>query len=181
LQRSFADAAAALLTTRPPFSRVNIIKTVATWELLDAASASRKRLLESGYLPIPTTGKRPSIPGWQNMSATSTIIDGWFHAVPESLNTGILTRTTPAVDVDVYNVDVADAIEAALWETIGSRGMVRFGLPPKRVCLFRTEVPFAKTSTPVFTSPSGQQHRVEILCNGQQVVVFGTHPDPGKP
>ena len=59
--------------------------------------------------------------------------------------------------------------------------MVRFGEAPKRAALFRTETPFAKISTPVFTSPTGQRHRVEVLCSGQQIVVLGTHPGTGKP
>ena len=68
-----------------------------------------------------------------------------------------------------------------LWDLIGTRGMVRFGEPPKRAALFRTESPFAKISTPVFTSPTSQRHRVEVLCSGQQIVVLGTHPGTGKP
>ena len=92
-----------------------------------------------------------------------------------------MTRTTPAVDIDVYDPDVAQAIEAMLWDLIGTRGMVRFGEAPKRAALFRTETPFAKISTPVFTSPTGQRHRVEVLCSGQQIVVLGTHPGTGKP
>ena len=97
------------------------------------------------------------------------------------MNTGILTRTTPAVDIDVYDPDVAEAVEAILWDMLGTRGMVRFGQAPKRAALFRTESPFGKISTPVFTSPTGQRHRVEVLCSGQQIVVLGTHPDTGKP
>ena len=85
------------------------------------------------------------------------------------------------MDIDVYDPDVAQAIEAMLWDLIGTRGMVRFGEAPKRAALFRTETPFAKISTPVFTSPTGQRHRVEVLCNGQQIVVLGTHPGTGKP
>ena len=85
------------------------------------------------------------------------------------------------MDIDVYDPDVAQAIEAMLWDLMGTRGMVRFGEAPKRAALFRTETPFGKISTPVFTSPTGQRHRVEVLCSGQQIVVLGTHPGTGKP
>src|SRR5215211_4372485 len=154
---------------------------IAGWQILEAATVRRKRLLQAGYLPIPAAGKKPPIAGWTDVVATESIIDGWFHSHPEALNTGILTRTTPAVDVDVYDAEVAQEIEELLWETVGSRGMVRFGQPPKRAILFRTDTPFGKISTPVFTSPTKLQHRVEILCNGQQIIVLGTHPDTGKP
>jgi hypothetical protein len=154
---------------------------LASWQIRDAATTQRKRLLQAGYFPIPTEGKKPSIPGWQTLVATEGDIDSWFDQYPAAFNTGILTRTTSAVDIDVYDPDVAQAIEAMLWDLIGSRGMVRFGEAPKRAALFRTETPFAKISTPVFTSPTGLRHRVEVLCNGQQIVVLGTHPGTGRP
>ena len=154
---------------------------LAGWQILDAATMQRKRLLQAGYSPIPTEGKKPPIAGWQNLDAGEGDIDSWFHQYPQALNTGVLTRTTPAVDIDIYDPDVAQAIEAMLWDIVGTRGMVRFGEAPKRAALFRTETPFGKISTPVFTSPTGRRHRVEVLCSGQQIVVLGTHPGTGKP
>ena len=46
---------------------------------------------------------------------------------------------------------------------------------------FEPKLRTGKISTPVFTSPTGQRHRVEVLCSGQQIVILGTHPDTGKP
>jgi hypothetical protein len=154
---------------------------IAAWEIQDNTATARKRLLQAGYLPIPTIGKRPPIAGWTEITATEPIIEGWGKLYPAALNTGILTRTTPAVDIDVNESDIADEIEAALWDMIGSRTMVRFGQPPKRAILFRTNMPFGKISTPIFTAPNGLQHHVEVLCDGQQIVVLGTHPVTGKP
>ena len=88
---------------------------LATWQILDAATAARKRLLRAGYFPIPTNGKKPPIAGWTGIVATDATIESWFSLFPEALNTGILTRTTPAVDVDVYDPDVA----AELYTTNG--------------------------------------------------------------
>jgi RecA-family ATPase len=154
---------------------------IAVWEILEDATTARKRLLQAGYLPIPTIGKRPPIAGWTDIAATEAIIEGWGEIYPAALNSGILTRTTPAVDIDVNDGDIAEEIEEALWDMIGSRTMVRFGQSPKRAILFRTETPFGKISTPIFTHPNGLQHHVEVLCNGQQIVVLGTHPVTGKP
>jgi hypothetical protein len=154
---------------------------IAAWEIQDATTTARKRLLQAGYLPIPTIGKRPPIAGWTDIAATDAIIESWGKLYPAALNTGILTRTTPAVDIDVSDREIADEIEAALWEMIGSRGMVRFGQPPKRAILFRTEMQFGKITTPIFTAPNGLQHHVEVLCNGQQIVVLGVHPVTGNP
>jgi RecA-family ATPase len=154
---------------------------IAAWEIQDATTTARKRLLRAGYLPIPANGKRPPIPGWTDIAATENVIESWGNLYPAALNTGILTRTTPAVDIDVSDREIAEVIEAALWDMIGGRGMVRFGQPPKRAILFRTEMPFGKISTPIFTAPDGQQHHVEVLCKGQQIIVLGTHPVTGNP
>ena len=32
-----------------------------------------------------------------------------------------------------------------------------------------------------FTAPDGRVHKIEFLCDGQQFVVAGTHPDTGSP
>ena len=103
------------------------------------------------------------------------------HRFGDATNTGILTRTTPAIDVDVSDLLVAEEIEEALWDLIGSRGLVRFGQAPKRAVLFRAEPQFAKISTPIFTSPNGVGHHVEVLGRGQQIVVAGIYPATGKP
>jgi hypothetical protein len=153
----------------------------ASWEILDTATQARKKLLHAGFMPIPTVGKAPSMPGWQDITATETDIEGWFHSQEEAFNTGVLTKHAPAVDIDVYDPEVAAEIEELLWDMIGTRSMVRFGQPPKRAVLFRTDAPFRKIATPVFTSPLRQQHRVEVLCDGQQIVVLGTHPGTGQP
>jgi hypothetical protein len=49
---------------------------LASWQILDAATATRKRLLKAGYMPIPTDGKRPPVLGWQNLVATDA--DRWL-------------------------------------------------------------------------------------------------------
>jgi putative DNA primase/helicase len=155
---------------------------IAKWQILDRAIAVRKRLLRAGFLPIPCIGKKIDVPGWPNIVATEADIDGWFARYPEALNTGLLTRNTPAIDLDVYDPDVAEELETTLFEMIGEDGrtMVRFGRPPKRAVLFRTDQPFKKIRTPVFTSPDQKENFVEVLCDGQQIIVHGVHPETGK-
>ena len=58
--------------------------------------------------------------------------------------------------------------------------MVRIGLPPKRAVLLRTDEPFEKLSR-AYTAPDGSQHKIEILCAGQQIIVDGIHPDTHQP
>jgi hypothetical protein len=153
---------------------------LAGWEVLDAATAQRKRLLKTGYLPIPVCGKAPAIPGWSDIHATEDIVDSWVKLYPNARSTGILTRDVPTVDIDILDAEVAEEVEALLWDTIGTRTMVRFGRAPKRAVLFQCSATFKKTMTPLFTAPSGTKNKVEVLGNGQQVVVFGVHPDTGN-
>jgi hypothetical protein len=153
---------------------------MAAWQIRDAATRDRKRLLAAGFMPVPAVGKAVLLTGWSQLVPTPEMIDRWFHEQESALNTGIMTRTAPAVDVDVFDEEVAREIEEALWEMIGTRAPVRFGQPPKRAVLFRTETPFKKIVT-IFTSPSGLKHKVEILGDGQQIVALGAHPDTAKP
>jgi Protein of unknown function (DUF3987)/Bifunctional DNA primase/polymerase, N-terminal len=155
---------------------------LAKWQILDRAVAVRKRLLRAGFLPIPCIGKTIKIENWPNIVATEADIDAWFSRYPDAMNTGLLTRITPAIDLDVYDPGVAEELEAILFDMIGEgRTLVRFGRPPKRAVLFRTDRPFGKIRTPVFTSPgSGKENFVEVLGDGQQIIVHGIHPETGK-
>jgi hypothetical protein len=58
---------------------------------------------------------------------------------------------------------------------------VRIGQAPKRAMLYRVDVPFEKIATSVYISPDGRAHKVEVLCDGQQIVVNGIHPTTQAP
>ena len=150
------------------------------WMLLDRATAYRKRLLAAGYSPIPVNGKAPPVAGWQDIEATKVLIAGWVNKYADATNTGILTRTTPAIDIDVFDAVVAHELQEIAERMIGASA-VRIGQAPKRAMLFRVDEPFDKISTPVFVSPDGRTHKVEILCRGQQIVVHGIHPNTHAP
>jgi len=154
----------------------------ATWERLDKAHAHRLALLAGGYVPIPVNGKRPTNANWQNDVAPSeSEIVSWKAICRDAFNTGILTKWTPAIDIDVTDNIVANAIAGRAAELVAKSAplLVRFGKQPKRAILFRTDEPFDKIRTADFTSPDGATHHVEILCDGQQIVAFGRHPDTG--
>ena len=143
---------------------------------------ARLALLAHGYAPIPCTGKAPAINGWQNWQTNPNEIKLWLKLYPTAINTGALTKFTPAIDVDITFLPAAEAIEELAREEFEERGYVltRIGLPPKRAVLLRTDEPFAK-ETRAFTAPDGSKHKIEVLGDGQQVVVDGIHPDTGKP
>jgi Bifunctional DNA primase/polymerase, N-terminal len=150
-----------------------------SWQVLDRVTAYRKQLLACGYWPVPCNGKRVHLDDWVNMRATNSIIEAWATTRADHLNTGVLCRDTPFVDIDVTVEEVAEEIEALL-EAELENSAVRIGLPPKRAVPFRCDEPFKKLSTQ-FTSPNGAVQKVEVLGNGQQCVINGTHPETHQP
>jgi Bifunctional DNA primase/polymerase, N-terminal len=161
-----------------------------TWQ---EVLALRVALRELGYLPIPLFGKEPPIygknnkhkglSGWQLLdNVTPEQIEMWSKSWPDANNTGILTRVTPALDLDILYEDAAETAETFVRERFEERGyfLVRIGLPPKRAILFRTLTPFDKI-TIEFIQTRSKLERIEFLCNGQQLVCNGTHPETGKP
>jgi AAA domain/Bifunctional DNA primase/polymerase, N-terminal len=149
-----------------------------SWLRLQRATTLRKRLLAAGYMPLPCNGKAPPIPGWQDIIATSKLIDTWEHRFPDATNTGVLTDISPAIDIDIMHPDAAATIEALAREHFEEHGyiLVRFGKAPKRAILLRTNEPFNKIAR-MFTAPDGTTQKIEILATGQQIVVAGIHPD----
>lgn len=147
-------------------------------------SECRVRLLRGGFDPLPLIGKRPFVNDWQKRGPTSAgDIEIWSKVYPNATNTGMLCRTTPTIDLDIMNPEAADAVEQLIrdrYESDGGYVLVRFGKAPKRAIPFRTDEPFKKITANLI-APSGGSEKVEFLCDGQQVVVAGTHPDTGLP
>ena len=144
----------------------------------------RQALADGGYQPIPTTGKIPPFSRWQKIENVSpSMLAAWDRNWPRARNTGILTRLTPTIDVDVLNEPAAIAIEELVCDRFEERGCIlpRIGKPPKRAIPFRTTDPFAKITANLVAADGSTGEKIEFMCDGQQVVVAGIHPDTGKP
>jgi hypothetical protein len=143
----------------------------------------RCRLMASGYSPIPCDGKRPVLKAWEKKIETNAgEIALWEKNYPSAANTGILTRLTPTLDIDIKDEAPAEAVEELARERFEERGyiLVRIGEAPKRAIVLRTDKPFPKIGRNL-TAPNGTEHKIEILCDGQQVIAFGEHPDTKQP
>lgn len=155
-----------------------------TW----ATTQQRLALADAGFAPVPVKDKGPRITEWQRrfFGADAEQITTWERRWPDHPRTGILTKYTPAIDIDIMHPEAAAAVEALVRELFEDRGriMVRFGRAPKRAILLRTDVPFTKILRK-FTDPAAapdlKPPQIEILADGQQVVAFGIHVDTGKP
>ena len=141
----------------------------------------RQALVDRGFTPIPVHGKAPPFKSWQNVAnVTSSMLAAWSRNWPRATNTGILTRVTPTIDIDILNEPAAIAVEELIRERFDERGCVlsRIGRAPKRAVLFRTLEPFTKLTT---NFVGKDVEKIEFLCDGQQLVAHGIHPDTLKP
>lgn len=141
----------------------------------------------NGYTIVPIyspdadkkgAGKRPIGEDWQQTINSKEEIQGWARRYTNN-GIGILTKRTPAVDIDVYDEDAAAHMASWVEENIGF-APCRIGQEPKRLYLFRTDEPFSKVKSCVWEDDFGQRHAVEILADGQQFVAYGIHPDTHK-
>ena len=107
----------------------------------------RLQALKNGYAPLALSGKRPVFDNWPTRTNTNPDeIRLWVTMWPGATNTDILTRLTPALDIDILDPDAAEAIEQLVRDRFGEHGHVltRIGKPPKRAILFRTDTSFGK-------------------------------------
>lgn len=139
-----------------------------------------------GYEPVPIRPgtKAPRPKGWQH--------GGFADRAQEFAHdyTGLLTRNTPAIDIDVSDPDIVRPIVNSVADVLGCREidlLSRVGMPPRTLLMCCTDEPFGKLSTAEYapTDPvingKPKRNKVEILADGQQFVAFAIHPDTGKP
>lgn len=141
----------------------------------------RLSLQAAGFDPVPALGKDTLLKGW-NKPHSNEEVAAWGVLYPNWNNTGIQTAKTPAFDIDIVDPEAANAVEEAFREWFDGRGrlLVRFGRAPKRAIPFKTAHPFRKIRVD-FTAPNGAKHHVEVLGDGQQVIIDGMHPDTQQP
>jgi putative DNA primase/helicase len=144
---------------------------------------TRLQLREAGYSPIPVCGKIPKVPGWNEKHHVDIAeIEGWPNRYSDHTNTGLLTQRMPTFDIDILDDAAAAAIEeiACCWFAGQGHVLVRIGKAPKRAIIFQTDEPFAKMKVSL-RGPNGDAQGLEFLCDGQQMVCDGIHPDTKQP
>lgn len=139
-------------------------------------------LIDNGYniVPIWPGKKAPGFDGWQKIVSTKPQLKDWLASGHKDSGVGILTRTTPAIDIDVRDSEAAQRIENFICETI-NWAPTRVGKAPKRLMLFRTDAPFRKMKSNVYVDDFGDEQAIEILGDGQQFVAYHIHPDTMEP
>jgi hypothetical protein len=142
-----------------------------------------EQLVALGYtvLPIRPGTKRPDLKNWPQHETSEEDVRKWYSNGRADHGVGVNARWAPAIDVDVLDPEVAqqmsDAIDAIF---PGERLMTRTGLAPKFLVPFRSDEPFRKMTSHVYTDDTNE-HKVEILGDGQQWVAYHIHPDTEQP
>jgi P4 family phage/plasmid primase-like protien len=108
---------------------------------------------------------------WRKHDATIDEVRQWSI---DSANIGLRADRFPGVDIDTADPILAQLIEEQALMTLGP-APVRIGRAPKRLLMYRTDEPFTRMRLWV-EKPDGTKHLVEILGQGQQYLVYGTHP-----
>lgn len=136
-------------------------------------------LASNGYQPIPCIGKKPIGANWQHHRYSD--LDLELHP---TANIGILTKHTPALDVDILDPELSRLVFNELRESFPGLVTVapeREGQPPKFLLLFRTDTPFPKRKLKMYRVLDDCAAVIEWLGDGQQFIALGDHPDTLKP
>lgn len=97
----------------------------------------------------------------------------------DGANIGVRADRFPGVDIDCMDDRIASIVEQAALAKLGP-APVRIGRAPKRLLMYRTTEPFARMRLFIKLA-DGEQHLVEILGEGQQYLIHGTHPTTLRP
>lgn len=127
-------------------------------------------LFDLGYEPLPIIPglKRPAPTRWSQVAIVAEQVRCWAERYPDH-GIGLRTGRLVGLDIDILDPDVAHAIDELAGRRLGST-LIRVGLWPKRLLLYRTDEQFCKCTA----------GKVEWLGQGQQFVAFGRHPDTGR-
>jgi len=141
-------------------------------------------LFDLGYdiIPIKNKSKAPLVSNWNDLEVTKEKVSSW--AGRGAMGVGLRTRRFPCIDIDVPYQSLAIKISEYARERLGLEPPIRIGQEPKMLLVCRSDKPFRKIMSAAFTNPldlSCKPFKVEILGDGQQAVLFGTHPDTGLP
>lgn len=154
-----------------PESQTEAAASGAAFHVWPRFGASALQLLDNGYAPLPIVPgqKRPALARWSNVEIDQATVEAWAARYPDHA-VGLRTGALVAIDIDSLEADLSHRLAALAQQQCGQT-LLRVGLWPKRLLLYRTEHPF----------PKRKLGPVEILGLGQQVVAFGIHPKTGRP
>lgn len=141
-----------------------------------------RKLLDNGYqiVPIRPGSKSPGFDGWEKSRPSRDQLNEWLANGFRKAGVGVMTKNTPAIDIDISDERVATLMDQWIRENLGGT-LVRVGRFPKRLFVFRCDEPFRKMRTTVRLDEWMQRQQIEVLAEGQQFVAYHLHPDTHRP
>jgi P4 family phage/plasmid primase-like protien len=112
--------------------------------------------------------------GWQSDECTEADA---AQMDADKANIGIKAGSFPGVDIDCTDEAISVMIEKLALTHLGP-APVRVGQAPKRLLMYKTDVPFGRMR--LWFRVAEKQHLIEVLGEGQQYVVSGIHPRTQK-
>jgi hypothetical protein len=144
----------------------------------------RLSLLKNGFFPIPILDgtKRPALKDWNKIKNHPGEIEirQWEMNYPNASGTGILCGEVVAIDIDVFDENLVKRIKSLISKLIGKDAPERQGKKPKTCLMFQSKTPIKKRSTNRYGTVFSQNHQVEVLGIGQQIIVDHIHPDTNQ-
>ncbi len=150
---------------------------------LDFMARFGAKLVDNGYpvIPIWPGTKKPGrflcgawadYPAWtRHCERPTTVIEAETWAAWPDAAIGLACGTLVGIDIDVLDHDMAHRLERLARDMLGDTPLLRIGRAPKRLLVYRAEVPFS----------GPKRAPLEILAQGRQFVAFAIHPDTGRP
>lgn len=143
------------------------------------------RLIELGYhpVPIPAGHKGPTLAGWNTLHMTTDQVPQYF---PDAgMLVGILHDNNCVLDIDIYDPELSAKICAEARRRFPG-ALERVGQEPKSAFFLRMDAPGFKVSNTMrgqHITSDGEVYtgQVEVRTITRQAVVYGKHPDTGKP
>lgn len=143
----------------------NIIETIDRFTARAEQTEIRLKLLENGYSPLPSKGKKLRLKGWPTLPITAEVIGGWSNL--DQLTTGIrIEGDLVAIDIDVDDKTTCDLILDALAEiapAFSDAVPIRHGKGFKLMLLGRTDKRFGAMKTRRMEDGDGGVHCLEIF------------------
>lgn len=138
------------------------------------------RLIQLGYfpVPIPMGRKGPTIDGWQNLRCKPEDVPNLWDTTGMSI--GVLHVNTAALDIDVYDPDLAARLLAEGMRRFPG-ALERIGHAPKTAIVMRVEGPEWAVRATSKGKKGDLTAQVDIRAFTRQFVAYGYHPDTGKP
>jgi hypothetical protein len=129
--------------------------------------AARDRGKAPGHpTPAGWTGTR----GWIDIQPDRSTVLTWLE---QGSNLGLHGRRFPGIDIDIDDEQLAEIACVVMREHFGT-GPVRLSRGSRRLFVVRTDEPFGKIK--LTATRDGVTHAIEVLGDGQQYLVYGTHP-----